>query len=168
MDYIIRQAGQNDLSGVTRVFIEVAKDPSVSIASPSEMLAKSPAIRDYLEASADPEFPWHALVVLVDNEIVGVCDILRTPLQRTSHVAELGLGILSPYRGHGLGRALMEAALKWMKANGITKARLFVLKDNQIAQNLYKSMGFVQTGVYRDEVKNHTEFMDLLVMERFL
>ncbi len=168
MEYSIRQAGPRDLSGIVEVFVDVAKDPDVSIATAGEMLTKTPVIKEYLEASAEPEFPWHALIAIVKGRIVGVCDILRTPMQRTSHVAELGVGIMSGYRGQGLGRALMEAAFRWMRTHGITKARLFVLEGNEIAQKLYKSMGFAYTGVYRREVKTNNGFTDLLIMERIL
>lgn len=168
MEYFIRQAVPTDLSAITMVFTEVAKDPAVSIATPAEMLARANTINDYLDASSDPDFLWHALILLVDNSVVGVCDILNTPLRRTRHVAELGIGILPEYRGMGLGRALMEHALGRMQNNGITKVRLFVMDGNKNAMSLYDSMGFVQTGVYREEISMDNGFIDLFVMEKGL
>jgi len=168
MDYTIRQAVPDDLSGIMLVFTEVAKDQSVSISTYAEMLVRTDVIGDYLDASQDDDFAWHALVVLEDDRVVGVCDLLRSQLKRTQHVVELGIGFLPEYRGMGMGRALMEYAFDWMADKEITKVRLFVIEGNDIALRMYDNMGFARTGVYRKEVSGDNGFRDLLVMEKFL
>lgn len=49
-------------------------------------------------------------------------------------------------RGYGAGRALMGAIVKKAKELGCAKITLEVREDNQLAQNLYKSMGFDECG----------------------
>jgi ribosomal-protein-alanine N-acetyltransferase len=168
MEYEIRQAGPADLPDVMYVFTEVAKDLSVSVSTYAETYVRTQTIAGYLEESEDEDFAWHALVVLMDGKVVGVCDFLRSPLERTHHVVELGIGFLPEYRGRGLGRALMEYAMEWSRDRGVKKVRLFVVEGNEAALRLYDSLGFVHTGVYRKEVSGDNGYMDLLIMEKFL
>ena len=48
--------------------------------------------------------------------------------------------------GTGLGKVLTQTALAYLKANGLTTAMLYVDSDNQAALNLYKSLGFAESG----------------------
>jgi mycothiol synthase len=47
--------------------------------------------------------------------------------------------------GTGLGKVLTQTALAYLKANGLSTAMLYVDSDNQIALNLYKSLGFAES-----------------------
>lgn len=55
-----------------------------------------------------------------------------------------GFGILPQYRGKGLGKQALKAALNILRENGIHKAALEVAVQNKNALNLYKSCGFVE------------------------
>ncbi len=48
-------------------------------------------------------------------------------------------------RRRGLGRALMAAALDYLRDNGVEKADLEVKVCNRAAQSLYQAFGFVQS-----------------------
>ena len=168
IDCDIRIAVPADKAGIMRVFVEVAKDRRVSIATSFEMMARAESIMEYLNASEDPGFTWHAFVAVVDAMVVGVCDILTSPLSRTGHVAEIGVGVLEGFRGFGIGRGLMREALDWLRNRGVLKARLFVLEGNERALGLYKTLGFERTGVYKDEASIDNGFMDLLILEKAL
>jgi mycothiol synthase len=48
--------------------------------------------------------------------------------------------------GTGLGKVLTQTALAYLKTNGLTTAMLYVDSDNQAALNLYKSLGFAESG----------------------
>jgi mycothiol synthase len=47
--------------------------------------------------------------------------------------------------GTGLGKVLTQTALAYLKANGLITAMLYVDSDNEVAVNLYKSLGFAQS-----------------------
>lgn len=58
------------------------------------------------------------------------------------------------WRGVGLGRALLSAALEWARANAssslrVRRVELGVLATNPGALALYRSMGFVEEGRHR-------------------
>ncbi|MBR7839722.1 GNAT family N-acetyltransferase [Actinospica durhamensis] len=49
-------------------------------------------------------------------------------------------------RGRGLGRALLDACVRWCTTNGHTRLRLGVVEDNLGASRLYAGYGFQYTG----------------------
>ena len=52
------------------------------------------------------------------------------------------LYVVPDRRGHGLGRALMEAAMETARAEGATYMDLGTSEDDVAARNLYESLGF--------------------------
>ena len=54
--------------------------------------------------------------------------------------------VSSKYVGKGIGKALTITGLNYLKYQGLSSAMLYVDEDNQIAFNLYKSLGFVESG----------------------
>jgi mycothiol synthase len=50
------------------------------------------------------------------------------------------------YAGKGIGKALTITGLNYLKYQGLSSAMLYVDEDNQIAVNLYKSLGFLESG----------------------
>ncbi len=49
-------------------------------------------------------------------------------------------------RGRGLGRALLDACVRWCAQNGHTRLHLGVVDDNDVAGRLYLRYGFQFTG----------------------
>ena len=52
-----------------------------------------------------------------------------------------------PFRGKGFGRGLMEAVETQVREAGLTRMELHVWVDNDPATSLYRSLGFVPTGM---------------------
>jgi ribosomal protein S18 acetylase RimI-like enzyme len=52
-----------------------------------------------------------------------------------------------PHRGKGLGRALMERVEAQVREAGLTRMELHVWVDNDPAASLYRSLGFVPSGM---------------------
>lgn len=67
------------------------------------------------------------------------------------------------YRGRHIGKKLMEAGLEQALKKGITRLFLEVRASNTAAKNLYKSLGFQETGVRRGYYHGPAE--DALLME---
>lgn len=129
---------------------------------------EGPAInttKEYVQRNIEGD--WPHFVAVSDGKVIGWCDI--TPLDRPvyAHVGSLGIGVLAPYRGKGIGKALMKAALLKAKNKGLTRIELTVREKNSTAISLYKKMGFEQEGIHKNGVRidgiyeNHV-FMALL------
>src|SRR5450830_43256 len=65
-----------------------------------------------------------------------------------------GVGLYSmwtdpEYRGHGLGRQLVDAAIAWAEDIRAPYVALWVTRDNERAIELYRRTGFTETDVVR-------------------
>lgn len=49
------------------------------------------------------------------------------------------------HQGSGLGRAMMDAAEKWLKDRGVWKVQLLVRKDNAAVRQFYEHLGYRDT-----------------------
>ncbi|PWY55061.1 GNAT family N-acetyltransferase [Legionella qingyii] len=110
---------------------------------------------------------WPQVVAMCDGKLVGWCDI--SPLDRPvfAHVGSLGIGVIAPYRGQGIGEELLSTALHMAKQKGLTRIELTVREHNQAAISLYEKYGFVKEGVHKNAVRidgtyEHHIFMALL------
>lgn len=101
------------------------------------------------------------------DKIIGWCDISTLDRPVFAHIGSLGIGILAPYRGQGIGHALISTALQKARAKGLTRIELTVRENNKVAIALYEKFGFVVEGVHKNAVRidgnyeNHI-FMALL------
>ena len=58
----------------------------------------------------------------------------------------LTIAIADDYRRRGVGRALMDAAMMSVIAQGATRLHLEVASSNETARKFYADAGFIQTG----------------------
>lgn len=75
-------------------------------------------------------------------------DVVGYVTTRLNHASAIGwipnLAVDPAHQGHGLGRALLEHALRFFRASGMQVARIETLEQNPIGQKLYPSLGFVE------------------------
>ncbi len=61
-------------------------------------------------------------------------------------VGELGMAVARPWRGRGVGSALLAAAIEKARGEGLHKLSLEVFPHNEAAIALYRKFGFVEEG----------------------
>ena len=88
------------------------------------------------------------------GRIVGDCGLSGFEIRKLAGILVLGMMCDEGWRGVGLGRAMLTAALDWARANassplGVRRVELGVLASNPGAAALYRSVGFVEEGLYR-------------------
>jgi len=86
------------------------------------------------------------LVVDDNARVVGWCDIRRETIPVYSHVGHLGMGLLEPYRGRGIGERLIRSAIEAARTAGIERIELSVYGRNARAMALYRKVGFALEG----------------------
>lgn len=112
--------------------------------------------RDHLVAEAD------------GGRVIGYIR-LRPPtsLPSNAHILQIqGLAVAEDARGHGVGRALLRAALDEARRRGARRISLRVLGHNTPARALYASEGFVVEGVLTGEFLLGDEYVDDVLMGR--
>ena len=141
-DVIIRRMTMADVDGVAAVEAATFPTPWSRDAFASEM--KNVAAR-YLVAEKDGAVIGYAGAWIIIDE---------------SHITNIA--VLSDYRGQGIGRRLTEGLMQYLSNLGAAYATLEVRKSNEVAQNLYKSLGFIKLGVRKRYYEDNGE--DALIM----
>lgn len=80
-----------------------------------------------------------------------------------SHITNIAL--MEAYRGRGFGRALTEGLMQYISNLGAVYATLEVRVGNTVAQNLYKSIGFVTLGKRKKYYEDNGEDAYLMVCD---
>lgn len=87
------------------------------------------------------------LFVFIDGKLSGVSDItLKERVQK--HIGSFGITLAPETRGQGLGKLLMSLVISeaQKKLLGLKIITLECFANNEIAQNLYRSLGFIEYG----------------------
>jgi RimJ/RimL family protein N-acetyltransferase len=114
--------------------------------------------------------PDHLLVVAeIGGEFVGCGNLFPGPEGRKDrHVANLGMYIFKPYREKGIGTHMLAWMLDWAKEADLGKITLAVLATNQRAIRLYQKFGFEVEGIRRKQYRIGNEYVDSILMAKFL
>ena len=103
------------------------------------------------------------VVAEFDGSLVGWCDIAPLPFEGMHHVGRLGMGVKRDFRGRGIGRRLLEAALLRGLGRRFERIELEVFSSNEKAVQLYESFGFLFEGKKRAARKLDGVCDDLLI-----
>lgn len=103
------------------------------------------------EAWAVLQRPEHrAFLAFCGDEAVGFCSCLRM-LEGATPTFEVDLlGVAPEHRGHGLGTALIQAALDSARAEGIVHARALVAVENHASRRAFERAGMRPEGPARN------------------
>ena len=114
--------------------------------------------------------PEDHLVAELDRRIVGYVRLaFASPLACNAHVRQIqGLAVAEDARGHGVGRALIRAAVEEAGRRGARRLTLRVLGHNTPARKLYAAEGFKVEGVLPEEFLLDGEYVDDVLMGRSL
>ncbi len=122
--------------------------------------------RDFLKRVVDDALPQ--VMAVVEEEVVGFCDILPNPAKGFTHVGRLGMGVRFEWRRQGIGRRMLDACLSLARKAGIEKVELEVFSDNVGAIRLYDSFGFSQEGLKVRGRKLENQYQDVKLMALWL
>lgn len=118
---------------------------------------------DYIARLADdPRLRWIAR--RSDGAIVGYATVNRLP-GWSDHVGELRLVVDPDDRGSGLGRKLIQHALREAVSAGIRKVVVELTTDSDAVVELFTSLGFTGEALLRDHIRDHNgELRDVLML----
>ena len=107
-------------------------------------------------------------VAMIDNEVVGWCDILPVKREGFTHCGELGMGVHPRYRRLGIGQQLIVRTIQKAKEKGLERIELEVFASNVPAIKLYEKLGFVTEGVKKKARKIDGRYDDIVEMALFI
>lgn len=142
---IIRPAAYGDARVLHLGWLEVTQEGTLIGMEPEEvgdLTQTVTRIRNYMqEPLAD------LLVAEVGGNVVGAISIKPGPCgKKDKHWRSFTLWLVAAARGKGVGSALLQGALEWVRQNRVEKVIVEVFSNNQAALGLYEKFGFTTEG----------------------
>ena len=109
-------------------------------------------IERYLTGRSDE--PLQVIVAVTDSgEPIGIAELSIRPYAegcRTRNVAYLeGWYVRPAARGHGVGRALIQATERWALSRGCAELASDAESDNDTSRRAHRALGFEEVGLIR-------------------
>jgi RimJ/RimL family protein N-acetyltransferase len=101
-------------------------------------------------------------------DLIGYLIVIGGYAKRNKHSVYLVIGILSQYRGLGIGTKLFEELEKWAMVHQIHRLELSVVAHNEAGIRLYRKMGFEIEGTKRHSLVINGEYVDEYYMSKLL
>ncbi|RYF45128.1 MAG: GNAT family N-acetyltransferase [Comamonadaceae bacterium] len=148
----VRRLGTDDAAAFSALRREVARDNPLpmGLTFEEELTRTLDGFRSQLSAP----LPNAVFGCFVGDELAATAAVSRVGQFPSSHHKMVMWGVFtSPrYRRRGLGRKVVEVALRRAFDNGVHRVNLQVYVPNEPAIALYKTMGFVAYGVEPEAV----------------
>ena len=162
----VRRAAPSDADAVSRLAREVAAEPEGWLLTLGTWRSSSEERRAIRLLRRHPDAAL--FIAETDERIVGRLSVTRDHYPSSQHVADLGLMVARDYRRRGTGRALLEMAVEWARANGVNKLELHVFPHNEAVIKLYESFGFEREGYRKRHYRRGQEYVDAILMAYFV
>ena len=160
LEFHIRPARQEDLTGIVGAIRQVAQEKTHIVAeSVADEIDHQEALLRHNELESRMFF-----VATVEDEVVGWVHLHAPELEKLSHTAELTVGVLEGYRGHGIGSHLLSRGLEWAGSNGYEKVYQSVPSTNEEAIAFLEEHDWETEAVREDHYKLNGEYVDEVMM----
>ncbi|SFC35234.1 L-amino acid N-acyltransferase YncA [Halobiforma haloterrestris] len=160
LEFHIRPARQEDLSGIVGAIRQVAEERTYIVAeSVADEIDHEEALLRQNELESRMFF-----VATVEEEVVGWVHLYAPELDKLSHTAELTVGVLEGYRGHGIGSHLLSRGLEWAGTNGYEKVYQSVPSTNEEAIAFLEAHDWETEAVREDHYKLDGHYVDEVMM----
>lgn len=140
----------------------VEESPAAFGPTPTEVAALPPEV--YAERLADEQNHTFGAFA-AGGQLAGVTVLRRESREKSRHKDSIFSVYVRPeFRGQGVGRALMEAALARARERGLRQVTLGVNAASEAAVRVYEACGFERYGLERDALKLGEQFYDMIYM----
>lgn len=141
---MIQPADDSDFSALHFGVAPAGLRPADSPVGPPEVLEMLRGVA----ASIRPGFAPAAWMIVEDDEVVGLCSIVKPPADGEIHI---GYGVAPTRRGQGVMSRAISALLEWAVADprvAIVSAETSV--NNPASQRVLERNGFIRVGARHD------------------
>ncbi|SDK71343.1 GNAT family N-acetyltransferase [Natronorubrum texcoconense] len=160
LEFHIRPARQEDLTGIVGAIRQVAEEKTyIEAESVADEIDHQDALLRHNEIESRMFF-----VATVEDEVVGWVHLHAPELEKLSHTAELTVGVLEEYRGHGIGSHLLSRGLEWAGSNGYERVYQSVPSSNEDAIAFLEGHDWETEAVREDHYKLNGHYVDEVMM----
>ncbi|NHN48544.1 GNAT family N-acetyltransferase [Halostella sp. JP-L12] len=155
VEVTIRPAEQSDLTGLVGVMREVAEeDAYLTAETVVDLLDHEEVVFRNNDVESRTFF-----VATVAGDVVGWVHLQSPNFEKLQHTAELTIGVLDEYRGHGIGSHLMERGLEWAESSGYEKVYQSLPATNQEAVRFLEQHRWETEAIRRAHYKIDDEYV---------
>ncbi|KXH78532.1 ribosomal protein S18-alanine N-acetyltransferase [Sporosarcina sp. HYO08] len=137
---------------------KMTKEDIASVVQIEKEAFSTPWTKEIFEHEMTGNDYAHYIVAVDQERIIGHCGMWV--VLDECHITNVA--VLQQWRGKGIGEALMQKAIELCKLNDVRLMTLEVRVSNEIAQNLYRKLGFQDGGIRKNYYTDDHE--DALVM----
>ena len=145
----IRIATPDDAEAIAAAEAETQRTPGLLVGWPGEI-----PVEAYRAKIAKLAVDGRYIVAEQNGTPVGHAFLDPMPMRANTHVFQLTIVVHPGHVERGIGRALLGDLLEWARRDArVGCVELNVRAGNLRAQNLYRSMGFVEEARFRKRVR---------------
>jgi len=159
---IIKEAKEEDAEGIIKCMQSVMDEKIYLLAE------KNPYTIDTEKFRIKNNKEDLILVAQIGGTIIGTLNLNKGRYKKTRHVGFLSIVVTKRYRNTGIGKSLLNYALRWCEINEIKKICLEVFSTNIQAIKLYEDFGFKEESRRTKQYKIKDNYMDGVFMAKWL
>ncbi len=166
--FIIRSARPEDALALIALRQAVTTESDYMLTEPDECGSDEEQQRQWIQEHLDGPGKL-CLLAEASGALIGSLGCENGHRRRIAHRGMFGMAVRQGWRNRGVGSALLQCFLDWAASNPIIeKVNLNVFAVNSDAIRLYKRFGFVEEGRQPREIKVEDQYVDLILMYRFV
>jgi ribosomal protein S18 acetylase RimI-like enzyme len=164
VEFTIRQAREEDLTGLVGAIREtIGSGEYVDAETVADVVEHEGVLLRHNELESRIFF-----VATVGSEVVGWVHLKHPEIEKLRHTAELTVGVLEAYRGHGIGSHLLERGLEWAASHGFERIYQSVPATNEAAVEFLEDRDWAVEAVREDHYKLEGEYVDEVMLAKTL
>lgn len=166
-EVVFREPRESDAQEMMEYINELVDEDVMIIMNEKQTLAQE---QEYVRKTVSALEQKNKVCLLAMNEekVVGISQIERDR-GKLNHTGTFGISIKQDCRGDGVGRQLAQAVMKLAENEmGLEVIKLTVFEINQPARELYRKLGFVESGAIPRGIKYRGEYVKQIIMVKEL
>ncbi|MEF8807304.1 GNAT family N-acetyltransferase [Natronomonas sp.] len=164
LEVTIRQAREDDLTGLVGAIREAISDKTyIEGETVADIVESENVLLRHNDLQKRVFF-----VATIHGDVVGWVHINAPEIEKLEHTAELTVGVIDEYRGHGIGSKLLDHGVDWALDNDFEKIYNSVPSINEDAIEFLGSRGWETEATRKDHYKIAGEYVDEVMMAKTL
>lgn len=162
--FVVRSAKPKEAGALYDHYVTIrSREPDRNLEEADEWQATADSVRRLVEGLE--RAPNGFLLVADAGGIVGALSVEGGRFRKVRHVGEVGVSVAREWRGKGVGRCLLEAAIAAAKTSpDLARLSLRVFASNVAALRLYETVGFRVEGRRPGHVRIRGREDDVILM----
>lgn len=160
----LREVVPEDAADILAVLKQIGEETDYLLLGTDEHVLTVAQEKEYLQNLIDTPNNL-MLVAIAANKIIGLASVSAEANEKIKHIGEIGISVLKPYWGFGVGSILLDELIYWSQTSGIIRRlELTVQERNERAVRLYEKFGFHTEGMLARGICLDGEFYDVRLM----